>query len=164
MAVRVGLWRKLSIKELMLLNYGTFELWRTLESPLDSKTIKPVNSKENQPWTFTGRTNAEAEAPLPWPPDVKSWLIGKDPDAGEDWGQEMKGTTEDETVGWHHWHKFEQTGRWWRTGKPGVLQSMGSQRVGQDLATEQQQHRTSRTHLSRKFPALQSRCNNCLGY
>ena len=87
-------------------------LEKTLESPLDSKGIKPVNLKGNQPWIFIGRTDAEAEAPLLWPPDVKSWLIGKDPDAGKDWKQEKKGVTEDKMVGWHHWlngHEFPQT-------------------------------------------------------
>ena len=73
-----------------------------LESPLDSKEIKPVHPKGNQSWIFIGRTDAEAAAPILWPPDVKSWLIGKDPDAGKDWRQE-KGTAEDEMVGWHHW-------------------------------------------------------------
>ena len=81
-----------------------FELWcwRRLESPLDCKEIKPVNPKGNQSWIFIGRTDAEAEAPILWPPDVKNWLIGKDPDAGKDWRQEEKGTTESEMVGWHH--------------------------------------------------------------
>ena len=85
-----------------------FELWcwRRL---LDSKEVKLVNPKGNQPWIFIGKT--DAEAPIFWPPDGKSWLIGKDPDAGKDWGQEEKGTTEDEVVGWHHWlnrNEFEQ--------------------------------------------------------
>ena len=87
-------------------------LEKTLESPLDCKEIKPVNPKGNQPWIFIGRTDAEAEAPILWPPDVKSWLIWKDPDAGKDWGQEEKGVTEDEMAGWHHRlneHEFEQT-------------------------------------------------------
>ena len=85
-------------------------LEKTLESPLDSK-IKPVNPKGNQPWIFTGRTDAQAEAPILWPSDVKNWLIWKDPDAGKDWRQEEKGMTEDEMVGWHHQlngHEFEQ--------------------------------------------------------
>ena len=85
---------------------------RRLESPLDCKEIKPVNPKGNQPWIFIGRTDAAAEAPILWPPDAKSWLFGKDPDAGKDRRQEEKGTTEDEMVGWHHWlngHEFEQT-------------------------------------------------------
>ena len=74
-------------------------LEKTPESPLDSKEIKPVNPKGNSPWIFIGRTDAEAEAPILWPPDVKSWLTGKDPDAGKDWEQEEKRTTEDEMVG-----------------------------------------------------------------
>ena len=77
-------------------------LEKTLESPLDCKEIKSVNPKGNQPWIFTERTDAEAEVPILWPPDVKNWLTGKDPDAGKDWRQEEKGTTEDEMVGWHH--------------------------------------------------------------
>ena len=84
---------------------------KTLESSLDRKEIKPVNPKGNQPWIFTGRTDAEAGAPIFWPPDVKSWLTGKDPDAGKYWRQEEKGMTEDEMVGSPHWlsgHEFEQ--------------------------------------------------------
>ena len=84
--------------------FWTVVLAKTLESPLDCKEIKPVHPKGNQPWIFTGRTDAEAKAPIPWPPDVKRWLIGKDPDAGKDWRREEKGTTEDEMVGWHHQH------------------------------------------------------------
>ena len=86
-------------------------LKKTLESPLDSKEIRPVNSKENQPWILIGRTDAEADAPILWPPDRKSQLTGKDPDAGKDWRQE-KGMTEDEVIGWHHQcdgHEFEKT-------------------------------------------------------
>ena len=75
---------------------------KTLESPLDSKEIKPVHPKRNQFWIFIGRTDAEAETPILWPPDAENWLIGKDPDAGKDWRQEEKGMTEDEMVGWHH--------------------------------------------------------------
>ena len=84
---------------------------KTLESPLDSKEIKAVNPKGNQPWIFIGRTDAEAEAPILWPPDTKSQFTGKTPDAGKDWRQEEKGMTEDEMVEWHHWfngHEFEQ--------------------------------------------------------
>ena len=77
-------------------------LEKTLESPLDCKEIQPFHPKGDQSWMFTGRTDAEAETPILWPPHVKSWLIGKDPDAGRDWGQEEKGTTEDEMAGWHH--------------------------------------------------------------
>ena len=76
--------------------FWTVVLEKTLESPLGSKEIKPVNPKGNQPWIFIGGTDAEAEIPVLWPPDMKSWLIGKDPDAGKDWGQEEKGTKEDE--------------------------------------------------------------------
>ena len=86
-------------------------LEKNLESPLDCKEVKPVNPEGNQPWIFTGRTDAEAKAPTLWPPDGKSWLIWKDPDSGKDWRQEEKGMTEDEMVGWHHRldaHEFEQ--------------------------------------------------------
>ena len=83
--------------------FWTVVLEKTLESPLDCKEIQPVHPKGDQSWVFIGRTDVEAETPILWPPDVKSWLIGKDPDAGKDWGQEEKGTTEDEMVGWHHW-------------------------------------------------------------
>ena len=101
--------------------FWTIMLEKTLESLLDCKEIKPVNPKGNQHWIFIGRTDAEAEAPVLGPPDAKSWLIGKDPDAGKDWGQQEKGTTEDEMVGWHHLlngHKFEQA--------PGASERQGS--------------------------------------
>ena len=87
-------------------------LEKTLESPLDCKEIQPVHPKGDQSWVFIGKTDFEAEIPILWPPDVKSWLIWKDPDAGKDWGQEEKGTTEDEMVRWHHRlneHGFEWT-------------------------------------------------------
>ena len=77
-------------------------LEKTLESPLDCMEIQPVHSKGDQSWVFIGRTDVDAETPMLWPPDAKSWLFWKDPDAGKDWGQEEKGTTEDEMVGWHH--------------------------------------------------------------
>ena len=96
-------------------------LEKTLESPLDIKETKPVNPKGNQSWIFMGRTDAEAEAPILWPPDAKNWLIWKYPDARKDWRQEEKGLTEDEMVGWHHWlngHEFEQA--------PGVGDGQGS--------------------------------------
>ena len=88
----------------------TVVLERTLESPWDSKEIRSVNPKGNQPWTFTGRTDAEAEAPVLWPSAAKT--LGEKPDVGKDWGKEEKGVTEDEMVGWHHWlngHESEQT-------------------------------------------------------
>ena len=89
--------------------FWTVMLEKTLESPLDSKEIQPVHSKGDQSWVFVGRTDVEAETPILWPPDVKSWLIWKDHGAGKDWGQEEKGMTADEMVGWHHWlngHEF----------------------------------------------------------
>ena len=101
--------------------FWTVVLEKTPESPLECKDIKPVNPKGNQSWTFIGKTDTEVEAPILWPPDVKNWLIGKNPDAGKDWGQEEKGMTEDEMVGWHHWldgHEFEQA--------PGVDDGQGS--------------------------------------
>ena len=82
--------------------FWTVVLEKTLESPLDRKEIQPVRLKRDESWVFIGRTDVEAETPILWPPDVKSRLIGKDPDAGKDWGQEEKGTTEDEMVEWHH--------------------------------------------------------------
>ena len=111
MDVRVGLWRKLSAEELMLLNCG---VGKTLESPLDCKEIQPVHSEGDQRWDFFGRNDAKAEAPVLWTLHVKCWLIGKESDAGRDWGQEEKGTTEDEMAGWHHrldGRKFEWTPR-----------------------------------------------------
>ena len=87
-------------------------LEKTLESPLDCKEMQPVHPKGDQSWLFIGRTKAEAETPILWPPHAKSWLTGKDPDVGRDWGKEEKGMTEDEMAGWHHWldgHEFEWT-------------------------------------------------------
>ena len=118
MDVGVGLRRKLSTKELVLLNCG---VKKTLKSPLDCKEIQPVHSKGDQSWVFIGRTDAEAETAIIWPPDAESWLIWKDSDAGKDCRQEAKGTTEDEMVGWHHrldGREFEQA--------PGVGDGQGS--------------------------------------
>ena len=103
-----------TLKKAECLRIDTF-IWtvvpeKTLESPLDSKEIKVVNPKGNESWIFIGRADPEAEVAILWPPDAKSQLFGKDPDAGNDWGQEEKGTTEDEMVGWHHWlngYEFE---------------------------------------------------------
>ena len=109
MDVRVGPERKLSTENWC---FWTVVLEKTLESPLDCKEIQPVHSKGDQSWVFFGRTDVKAETPILWPPHVKSWVIGKDPDSGRDWGQEEKGTTEDEMVGWHHQlngHEFEWT-------------------------------------------------------
>ena len=91
--------------------FRTVVLEKTLESPLDSKEFQPVSPKGNQPWLFIGRTEAEAEIPMLWPPDAKNWLIGKHPDAGKDWRWRENGMTEDEMVGWHHWlngNEFEE--------------------------------------------------------
>ena len=85
------------------LDHKEGKAWKNYLSPSDSKEIKPVNPKGNQPSVFIGRTDAEAETPTFWPPEAKNWLIGKYPDAGRDWGQEEKGTIEDKMVGWHHW-------------------------------------------------------------
>ena len=101
--------------------FWTVVLEKTLESPLDSKEIQPVYPKGNQSWIFFGRTDAEVETPIFWSPDVKNWLIGKDPDAEKDWRREEKGSTEDDIVGWHHrlnGHEFEQA--------PGVGDGQGS--------------------------------------
>ena len=105
-----------TIKKAVCQRTDAFELWHVGEdlSLLDFKWIKPVNLKGNQPWIFITRTDAEAEVPVLWPPDAKSQLIGKDPDAGKDWRQEEKGTTEDEMIGWHHQfneHELQQTPR-----------------------------------------------------
>ena len=111
--------------------FWTVALEKTLGSPFDCKEIQPVSPKGDQSWVFIGRTDAEAETPVLWPPHAKGWLIRKDPDAGRDWGQEEKGMTEDEMAGWHHWlngHEFEwNSGSWWWTGRPGVLWFMGPQ-------------------------------------
>ena len=119
--------------------FWTVVLEKTLESPLDCKEIHPVHSKD-QSWVFFGSTDAKAETPILWPPHANNWLIGKDPDAGRDWGQEEKGTTEDEMAGWASptWWTWVwvNSGIWWWTGRPGVLQFMGSQRVGHDWVTE----------------------------
>ena len=90
--------------------FWTVALEKTLESPLDNKEIQPIHPKANQTWIFTVRSDAEAETPILWPPEMKNWVIWKDPDAGKDWRQEEKGMTEDEMVGWHHrlnGHEFE---------------------------------------------------------
>ena len=114
--VMLQMW-ELDHKEERVLKNCCFQavvLEQTLKSPLDSKEIKPLNHKGNQPWIFIGRTDAEAGVPMLWPPNAKSWLIGKDPNAGKDWGQQKKGATEGEMVGWHHQlneHEFEQTPR-----------------------------------------------------
>ena len=119
--------------------FWTVVLEKTLESPLDCKEIQPVHCKGDQSWVFIGRTDANAETRILWPPHAKSWLIEKDPDAGRDWGQEEKGTTEDEMAGWDHWRwtwVWVNSGSWWWTGRAGMLWFTGSQRVGHGWETE----------------------------
>ena len=132
----VWMW-KLEYKESWALKnwcFWTVMLEMTLESPLDCKEIQPVHPKEDQSWVFIGKTDVEAETPILWPPDAKSWLIGKDPDAGR----------EGDDRGWDGWMAsptqwtwvWVDSGSWWWTGRPGVLQFMWSQRTGHDRATE----------------------------
>ena len=112
---------------------------KTLESPLGCKEIHPVPPKGNQSWIFIGRTNAEVKTPILWPPDANNWLIGKDPDSGKVWRWEEKGMTEDEMVGWYrqlNGHEFGQAPGVGKVQKPGMLQSMGSQRFGHEWETE----------------------------
>ena len=119
--------------------FWTVVLEKTLESPLDCKEIQPIHPKGDQSWMFIGRTDVEAKTSILWPPDEKSWLIGKDPDAGKDWGQEEKGTAEDEMIGWHH--QLSGHGFGWTLGVgdgQGGLACCSSwdRRVGHDWATE----------------------------
>ena len=122
----------------------TVVLEKTLESPLDCKESQPVHPKGDQSWVYIEGTDAEAETSILWPPDVKSWLIWKDPDAGKDWGQEEKGTTEDEMVGWNHRHKGH--GFWWTLGDgdgQGGLACCGSWGRKESDTTERQIQFTS---------------------
>ena len=130
------IWTIMKAECLRIWCFWTVVLEKTLESPLDCKEIKPVNPKGDQPWIFIER--ADAEALILWPLDAKSWLVRKDPDAGKHWGQEEK------CRGWDGWMAsliqwtqiWASSGRCWRTGKPGTLQSMESQSVGRNWATE----------------------------
>ena len=123
-----------------------FELEKTLESLLDCKAIKPVNSKGNQSWMFIGRTDAEAETPILWPPDGKSWLSRKDPNAGKDWRQEEKGITEDEMVGWHHQlngREFEQA--------PGDGEGQGSLAAVHGVSESDMTEQLNKNNKKRQF-------------
>ena len=135
MDVRVGLQKSWVPKNWC---FWTVVLEKTPESPLDYKEIQPVYLKD-QSWTFIRRTDAGAETPILWPPDVKKWLIGKDPDARKDWRQEEKGTTEDKrlmaSLTWWTW-VWASSGSWWWTGLPGMLQSMISERIIHGWVTE----------------------------
>ena len=133
---------ELDYKESWALKYWCFwtvVLEKTLESPLDCKEIQPIHPKGGQSWEFIGRTDTEAETLILWPLHVKSWLIGKDPDAGRDWRQEEK-----DDRGWDGWmasptrwtRVWVNSGSWWWTERPGMLWFVGSQRVGHDWATE----------------------------
>ena len=134
MDVRVGLWRRLSAKELMLLNCGAGEdSWESL----GCKEIQPLHSEGDQTWDFSGRNDAKAEAPVLWPPHAKSWLIGKD------W-EGLGAGEEGDDRGWDGWMAsltqwkwiWVNSGSWWWTGRPGVLRFTGLQRVGHNWATE----------------------------
>ena len=119
--------------------FWTVVLEKTLGSPLDCKEIQPVHPKRNQSWIFIERTDVEAETPIYWPPNARNWLIWKDPDAGKDWGRR-----EGDDRGWDGWKAsltqwtwvWVNSGSWWWTGRPGVRQYMGSQKVGHDWATK----------------------------
>ena len=140
-AFELWCWRRLFVLFCFVLFYIIFKFYIIVLvlSPLDCKEIQPVHLKGNQSWIFIGRTDAEAETPILWPPDAKNWLIWKDPDAGQDWRQEEKGMT-----GWDGWMAsltqwtwvWVNSRSWQWTGRPGVLQSMGSQRVGHNWVTE----------------------------
>ena len=134
--------------------FWTVVLEKTLESPSDCKESQTVHAKGDQSWVFIGRTDVEAETPILLPPDVKSWLIWKDPDAGKDWGQEEKGTTEDEMVGWHHWLNGHEFG--WAQGADdgqGGLACCGSWGCKETDTTE----RLNWTELNSYFSPLLSR-------
>ena len=135
--------------------FWTVVLEKTLDSPLDYKEIQPVHPKGDQSWVFIGRTDAEAETPILWPPDVKGWLTGKDSDAGKDWAQEEKGTTEDEMVGWHH--RLSRHGCGWTPGVgdgQGGLACCGSWGLKESDTTE----RLNWTELKRKRTPQSRHC------
>ena len=147
--------------------FGTVVLEKTLESPLDCKEIQPIHSKGYQSWVFFGRSDAKAETPVLWAPHAKSWLIGKDSDAGRDWGAGGEGADR----GWDGWMAsltwwtwvLVNSGSWWWTGRPGVLQFMGSQRVGHDWAAELNWTELNWMHVSEKWKWSHSVVSDSLG-
>ena len=161
--------RELDYKESWVLKnwcFWTVLLEKALESPLDYTEIQPFHPKGDQSWLFIGRTDAEAETSILWPPNAKSWLIWKDPDAGKDWGQEEKG----DNRGWDGWIALPtlwtwvwvNSGSWWWTGKPGVLQSMGSPRVGHHWATELKTTFDLNAELKIKWVSQKGNKHNCI--
>ena len=150
-----------TVKKAECRRIDAFELWcwrRLLRVPWTARRIQPVHPKRNQSWVFIGRTDAEAETPILWPPDVKSWLIGKDPDDGRDWGQEEKGTTEDEMAGWHlrlNAHEFEWT--------PGVGDGQGGL-VCCDSWGREESDTTERLNWTELKDILIHECVNILGH
>ena len=152
--MRVGLWKSWAPKNWY---FWTVVLEKTLESPLDCREIQPVHPKGNQFWIFIGKTDAEAESPVLWPPDWKNWLIGKDPDVGK-----VKAGGGGDDRGWDGWMAsltrwtwvWVSSRSWWWTGKPGVLQSLGLQRVRYYWATELNWKKKWGLKLSRTLPGL----------
>ena len=147
--------------------FWTVVLEKTPDSPLDCKKIQPVHSRGDQPWVFIGRNDAKAETPVLWPPHAKSWLIGKDPDAGRYWGQEEKGTTEDEMAGWHHLfdgHEFE-----WIPGVGDGQEGLAScnswsRRVVHDWLTELNWEQLVVNLRDNYFFSKTLRCRDCMLY
>ena len=137
--------------------FWTVVLEKTLESPLDCREIQPVHPKGDQSWVFIGRTDVEAETPILWPLDAKSWLIRKDLDAVKDWRQEEKGTTEGKMVTW----VWVDSRSWWWTGRPGVLWFMALQRVGHNWATELTEMKELEQPV---FSVCQCNTTECLSY
>ena len=139
--------------------FWTVVLEKTLESPLDCKEIQPVHPKGDQSWILIGRTDPDAETPILWPPDAKSWLIWKDPDGGKDWGQEENGMTDGWIASQTQWTWiWVDSGSWWWTVKPGILRFMGLQRVRHHWATELNGTEYTHTH-NHTYECLWSRWN-----
>ena len=138
--------------------FWTVVLEKPLESPLDCKELQQVHSKGHQPWVFFGRNDAKAETPVLWPPHAKSWLIGKDSDAGRDWGQEEKGMTEDEMAGWHHWLDGRES-EW----TPGVGDGQGGLACCDSWGRKESDttERLDWTELNKCLPSASTRIKSC---